>query len=93
MFPGDPFPLVLLLFLLQDQLNKQLLELLVAVIDAELLKAARKGINQAQTNLKKTTTKQYGFCIFSGLPVVVEDFKAIDVQDTDNSVLAMDGGV
>lgn len=43
--PGDPFPLVLLLFLLQDQLNKQLLELLIAVIDAELFKAARKGIN------------------------------------------------
>ena len=58
MLPGDPFPLVLLLFLLQDQLNKQLLELLVAVIDAELLKAARKGIDRAQTNFKKATTEQ-----------------------------------
>lgn len=63
MLPGDPFPLVLLLFLLQDQLNKQLLELLVAVIDAELLKAARKGINQAQTNFNNNKT--IGFLVSS----------------------------
>lgn len=37
--PGDALPLVLLLFLLQDQLDKELLQLLVAVIDAELLEA------------------------------------------------------
>lgn len=39
MFPRDAFPLVLLLLLLQDQLNKQLLQLLVAVVNAELFKA------------------------------------------------------
>lgn len=50
--PGDPFPLVFLLFLLQNQLNKELLQFLVAVIDAELLKAARKGINYVQINKK-----------------------------------------
>ena len=36
--PLDPLPLVLLLLLLQHQLDEQLLELLVAVVDAELLK-------------------------------------------------------
>ena len=42
MLPGDPLPLVLLLLLLQNQLDKELLQLLVAVIDAELLKAAKE---------------------------------------------------
>jgi len=42
--PGDALPLVLLLFLLQNQLNEELLQFLVAVVDAELFKAARKGI-------------------------------------------------
>ena len=51
--PGDALPLVLLLFLLQDQLDKELLQLLVAVIDAELFKAARRGINAAPTNTKR----------------------------------------
>ena len=36
--PLDPLPLVLLLLLLQHQLDEQLLQLLVAVVDAELLK-------------------------------------------------------
>ena len=43
--------------------------------------------------LKKQQQNNRVFSIFSGLPVVVEDFKAIDIQDTNNSVLAMDGGV
>lgn len=37
--PGDALPLVLLLLLLQDELDEQLLQLLVAVVDAELLEA------------------------------------------------------
>ena len=37
--PVDPLLPVLLLLLLQDQLNEQLLQLLVAVVDAKLLKA------------------------------------------------------
>jgi hypothetical protein len=45
MLPRDPLPLVLLLLLLQNQLNKQLLQFLVAVIDAELFKAIQNGIN------------------------------------------------
>ena len=36
--PLDPLPLVLLLLLLQHQLDEELLQLLVAVVDAELLK-------------------------------------------------------
>ena len=36
--PLDSLPLVLLLLLLQHQLDEQLLQLLVAVVDAELLK-------------------------------------------------------
>lgn len=43
--------------------------------------------------LKEQQQNNRVFSIFSGLPVVVEDFKAIDIQDTNNSVLAMDGGV
>lgn len=33
------------------------------------------------------------FSTLSGLPVVVEDFKAVDIQDTYNRVLPVDGGV
>lgn len=54
MLPGDPFTLVLFLLLLQNQLNKQLLQLLIAVIDAELLKAERKG----KSRFKQTKPKQ-----------------------------------
>ncbi len=36
--PFDALPLVFVLLLLQDELDEQLLELLVAVVDAELLK-------------------------------------------------------
>lgn len=43
--PGDALPLVLLLLLLQHELNEELLQLLVAVVDAELLKAAGQGIH------------------------------------------------
>ena len=38
MDPLDPLPLVLLLFLFEDQLNEELLELLIAIINAQLLK-------------------------------------------------------
>jgi len=41
MLPLDAFTHVLLLFLLQDDLNEQLLKLLIAVVDAELLKTKR----------------------------------------------------
>lgn len=47
MLPGDAFSLILLLFLLQHQLDKQLLQLFIAVVDAELFKATaqqRKGV-------------------------------------------------
>ena len=37
--PLNPLPHVLLLLLLQHQLNKQLLQLLIAVVDAQLFKA------------------------------------------------------
>ena len=39
--PLDAFAHVLFLFLLQDDLNEQLLEFLVAVVDAELLETTR----------------------------------------------------
>ena len=38
MDPFNPFSLILLLLLLEDKLNEELLQLLVAVVDAELLK-------------------------------------------------------
>lgn len=40
MFPGDAFSLIFLLLLLQHQLDEQLLQLFIAVVDAELFKAA-----------------------------------------------------
>lgn len=40
MFPGDSLSLVLFLFLLQHQLDEELLQFLVAVVDAELFEAA-----------------------------------------------------
>lgn len=42
MFPRDAFSLILFLLLLQHQLDKQLLQLLVTVVDAELFKAEAK---------------------------------------------------
>lgn len=39
--PGNALPLVLLLLLLQNQLNEELLQLLVAVINAKLFKTAK----------------------------------------------------
>ena len=56
MDPLDAFPHVLLLFLLQHQLNEQLLQLLVAVVDTELLKAATHIHNDAKL-LKAVTHK------------------------------------
>ena len=58
MFPFDPFQNVLFLLGLQCQLNKHLLQFLVAVIYDELLKA-----------------------------VVIEDLKAVDVQNSHNFLL------
>ena len=46
MFPGDALSLVLLLLLLQHQLDEQLLQLLVAVVDTELLKTGQSGMRQ-----------------------------------------------
>lgn len=40
MFPGDALPLILLLLLLQHQLDEELLQLLITVVDAKLLKAS-----------------------------------------------------
>lgn len=50
MLPGDAFSLIFVLFLSEDQLDKKLLQLLVAVIDAELLKAGRKQRNKHLSN-------------------------------------------
>ena len=41
MLPLDAFVHVLFLFLLQDDLNEQLLQFLIAVVDAELLKTVQ----------------------------------------------------
>ena len=51
--------------------------------------------NESGSNKFKKQQQQNNtvFSICSSLPVVVEDFKAIDLQDTNNSVLPMDGGV
>lgn len=47
MYPLNAFPHVFLLLLFQHQLNEQLLELLIAVVDAELLKASRQNCTAA----------------------------------------------
>ena len=54
--PLDPLPLVLLLLLLQHQLDEQLLELLVAVVDAELLKTV------LTKDLKAVDVKNANYC-------------------------------
>lgn len=41
--PGDVFPLVLLLFLPEDVVHEELLQLLVSKVDEELLEAARRS--------------------------------------------------
>lgn len=43
MSPHNALPLVLGLLLLEDELNEELLQLLIAVVYAELLKAVREG--------------------------------------------------
>jgi len=70
--PLNAFTHVLVLLLLQDDLNKQLLKLLVAVVDAELLETAtnhrrRQGVNTGQTlsqslSGKRTSIKQQAKC-------------------------------
>lgn len=40
--PGDAFPLVLLLFLLEDVTHEELLQLLVSKVNEQLLEAARQ---------------------------------------------------
>ena len=52
MFPGDALSLVLLLLLLQHQLDEQLLQLLVAVVDAELLEARDKQKQKSQRKVQ-----------------------------------------
>ena len=54
--PLDPLPLVLLLLLLQHQLDEQLLQLLVAVVDAELLKTV------LPKDLKAVDVKNSNYC-------------------------------
>lgn len=89
MFPGDSLALVLFLFLPQHKLNEELLQLLIAVVNAELLKTA----TQTQVNRKMTVNgKRCGK--YKGLwenefyiplvPVVLEDFKTIDIQEAND---------
>lgn len=58
MLPGDALPLVLLLLLLQHQLDEQLLQLLIAVVDAELLEAVRDEIDQVQRRDTRTVASE-----------------------------------
>lgn len=46
--PLDAFALVFLLFLLQDQLDEQLLQLLVAIVDAKLFETGKQSKNDRQ---------------------------------------------
>ena len=56
--PGDAFPLVFLLLLLQDELDEELLQLLITVIDAELLEAGGGvGGRTVQSHASTTHTK------------------------------------
>lgn len=91
MFPGDSFSLVLVLFLLQDQLDEELLQFLVAVVDAKLFKAAA-GQNKGQFHkVPRSVRNTRVFMPFE--PVVLEYLKAVDVQHPDHRVLAVDPGV
>ena len=47
-FPGDSLALVLFLFLPQHKLNEELLQLLVAIVDTELLKADRQSDREGE---------------------------------------------
>ncbi len=50
MLPLDAFSHVFLLLLFENQLNKQLLQLLIAVVDAELLETEiNRNIDKTQT--------------------------------------------
>ena len=42
MHPRDAFPFIFLLFLFQDELDKELLELFIAIVYAELFKTETK---------------------------------------------------
>ena len=48
MFPGDSFSLILFLLLPQHQLDEKLLQLLIAVVDAELFKAATHETEESE---------------------------------------------
>lgn len=46
MLPDDALSLIFALLLLEDQLDEELLQLLVAVVDAELFETAREQRNK-----------------------------------------------
>jgi hypothetical protein len=57
--PGDALALILLLLLLQDELDKQLLQLLVAVVDAELKNMKMLLIVHAHATQFLTCSKEF----------------------------------
>lgn len=77
--PDDVFPRVLLLLQLENVPDKELLQLLVGKIDAQLLEA---GGEQNSTDVKKHQTKNvYRMSqMVAQKPVVVEVLKAEDVE-------------
>lgn len=50
-FPGDAFSLILLLLLFQHQLDEELLQLFVAVVDAELFEATAQQQQQVRVRV------------------------------------------
>lgn len=51
MLPGDALSVVFALFLSEDQLNEKLLQLLVAVVNAELFETVQQQRNKHLSNI------------------------------------------
>lgn len=77
--PGNAFPRILLLLQFKNVPNKELLQLLVGKIDAQLLKADGK---QNLANVTKHLTEKYAKVPQELVqkPVVIEVLKAKDVE-------------
>lgn len=89
----DPFGLVLLLLWLKGELNEELLQFLVTVVDTELLKAATHSKKHKKTRHRVTLTvitfkrAKALTKIINSVPVILEDLKAIDVQQANDRVM------
>ena len=59
LLPGDSFPNVLFLLSLQGELNKELLELLVDIVDAKLFETVILGVKKGGRLRQKFQSHKY----------------------------------